>query len=81
MLNIDLIDVDFWWMLFAINCSNLSVVNLMPVISVVLQYIRYEKSKRNIETVLSKTSGKCVSEKMIKIDDTNDVHYLLYTIS
>jgi len=64
-----------------INRSNLSVVNLRFVISVVLQNMGYGKCKRNIETVLSKTSGKFVSKTMIKIDDTNDVHYLLFTIS
>lgn len=67
MLNIALIDVTFWWMLFAINCSNLSVVNLRPIISVVLQNMGYIKCKRNIETVLSKTSGKGDSKTMIRI--------------
>lgn len=44
VLNIALIDVAFWWMLFAINCSDPGVVNLRSVINVVRQNISYANS-------------------------------------
>jgi len=80
VLNIALIDVAFWWMLFAIDCSKSSRRKSEACFkSSSTEHKPYE-CKRHIETVFGNAIeafvfGKDISKAMIKINVQN-VHYL-----